>query len=484
MKILNIKSVLHVLSFLIIILTGMLLIPLGLSFYYNDGSSTGIIYSILTAITASGIVFKLTGVKQELTIRDGLLIVASGWFVVALVGALPYYFSGAIPSFTDAFFESMSGFSTTGATILTNIEGLPKSLHLWRSLTHWIGGMGIIVLSLAILPMLGIGGMQLFKAEVPGPTADKLTPRVNQTAKILWMVYVGITATEIIFLMFGGMDLFDATCHSFATMATGGFSTKNASIASYNSAYIDYVITIFMFLAGANFALHYKFIIGKFNIHWKDFEFKAYLGINLLIASIVTMSNYWNGVYTSLADSFRYGIFQTVSLVTTTGFGTADYELWTPIAQMLLFLLFFIGGSAGSTGGGMKVIRICVVLRHGMIELKKLIHPKAIIPLRIGKRVITKDVTYSIMGFFILYMLIFVLVTISLTTFDIDLLTSIGCAASCLGNIGPGLGNVGPTENYAWIPDAGKWILSMSMMVGRLEIYTVLVLLTKGFWTK
>ncbi len=484
LRTLNTSSVIHILGYLILMLGLMLMLPLGISFLYQDGSSIGIASSILVSIFSGFIVIKFTRKESDLSIRDGFLVVGFGWLVIALFGSLPYFFSGAIPSFTDAFFESMSGFTTTGASILTNIEGLPKALLFWRSFTHWVGGMGIIVLSLAILPMLGIGGMQLFKAEVPGPTADKLTPRVKNTAKILWIVYVGITATEVVFLMFGGMDWFDATCHSFATMATGGFSTKNTSIAGFDSAYIDYVITFFMFVAGVNFALHYKFLIGKFNSYWKDFEFKTYLFMTVGVTFLITFSNYISGVFSSLIDSFRYGLFQTVSIHTTTGFGTHDYEVWTPISQILIFILMFIGGSAGSTGGGMKVIRLIVVVKQGFIELKKLLHPNAIIPLRVGNRVIPKEVSYSIIGFFLLYILLFVFVSVIMALLGLDIVTAAGTSAACLGNIGPGLGNVGPTDNYAFIPAVGKWILSISMMIGRLEIFTVLVIFTGGFWSK
>lgn len=444
----------------------------------------GILFALLTTSTAGGLLHRFTREKKEMSLRDGFLIVALGWFFMAFFGALPYFFSQAIPSFTNAFFEAMSGFTTTGATILNEIERFPKALLFWRAFTHWIGGMGIIVLSLAILPLLGIGGMQLFKAEVPGPTADKLTPRVAHTARILWLVYVGITLLEVMLLMFGGMSLFDAFCNAFATMATGGFSTKTASIGAFNSAYFDYVITAFMFLAGANFALHYKFIIGKFDAHWKDFEFKTYLVILLSIAAIITFSNCFGGIYKSLSESMRYGLFQTVSIGTTTGFSTADYETWTPLAQILIFLLMFIGGSAGSTGGSMKVIRIIIVWKQAFIELKKLIHPHAVIPLRVGKRVISKEVTYSVLGFFLLYILVFIFVSVIMSFMGMDLMTSAGAAASCLGNIGPGIGNVGPTDNFAFIPIPGKWILAISMMVGRLEIYTVLVIFTRGLWAK
>jgi trk system potassium uptake protein TrkH len=484
MRIMNLKIVANILSFLAALLSIILVVPLATSLYYGDSGGMGLIYTIAVTLPISLLIFYLTKERKELSLRDGFLVVAFGWIVVAFIGALPYYFSGAIPTLTDSFFESMSGFTTTGATILTDIEGLPKSLHLWRALTHWIGGMGIIVLSIAILPLLGIGGMQLFKAEVPGPTADKLTPRVNQTAKILWLVYFTITFVEVVLLMFGGMSFFDAVCHSFATMATGGFSTQNGSVADYNSAYIDYVITIFMFIAGANFALHYKLFIKKFDIHLKDIEFRTYFYIVAAVTLIITFSNIDAGVYENFLDSFRYASFQAVAIVTTTGFGTADYEQWSFISQILIFILMFIGGSAGSTGGGMKVIRVLVIVKQGLLELRKLVHPNAIIPLRVGKRVIPQNVVYSILGFFLLYVLIYVLISIVMAALGLDLLTAFGASASCLGNIGPGLGEVGPTDNYFAIPTLGKWILSFTMLIGRLEIYTVLVILTGSFWKK
>lgn len=482
LKTLNTGSVFHVLGFLILLIGLMQLIPLLVSFIYMDGSSTGIILSISVSIFFGFLILKSTKAQKELSIRDGFLVVGLGWLFMALFGALPYFFSGSIPTFTDAFFESMSGFTTTGATILTDIEIMPKGLLFWRAFTHWIGGMGIIVLSLAIMPILGIGGMELFKAEAPGPTADKLTPRIKNTAKILWLVYVGITFVEVIFLLFGGMDLFDATCHSFATMATGGFSTKNASIKAFDSTYIDMVITFFMFLAGVNFALHYRFLIGRFNSYFKDFEFRVYLFIALGSTFVLTFSNYFAGVFGSVFESLRYGVFQAVAIGTTTGFGTADYETWTSLSQIFIFLLMFIGGSAGSTGGGMKVIRLIVVIKHGIIELKKMLHPQAVIPLKLGKRVIPKEVAFSIIGFFLLYMSLFVIISIFMTLLGLDFLTAIGASASCIGNIGPGLGNVGPTDNYSFIPAIGKWVLSFTMMIGRLEIYTILVILTGGFW--
>ena len=479
---LNTGSVFHVLGYLILLNGLIQVFPLIVSFIYADGSSSGILMSIGISLFSGLLIIMSTKKKSELSLRDGFLVVGLGWLSMALFGALPFFLSGSIGTFTDAFFESMSGFTTTGATILTDIEIMPKGLLFWRSFSHWIGGMGIIVLSLAILPILGIGGMELFKAEAPGPTADKLTPRIKNTAKILWLVYVGITFAEVVFLLFGGMDLFDATCHSFATMATGGFSTRNASIKAFDSTYIDSIITLFMFLAGVNFALHFRFLTGKFNSYFKDFEFRTYLYIALGSTFILTFSNYIAGVFGSVFESFRYGVFQAVAIGTTTGFGTADYETWTSLSQIVILLLMFIGGSAGSTGGGMKVVRLIVVIKHGIIELKKMLHPQAVIPLKLGKRVVPKEVVFSIIGFFLLYVGLFVIISIFMTVIGLDLLTAIGASASCIGNIGPGLGNVGPTDNYAFIPGIGKWVLSLTMMIGRLEIYTILVILTGGFW--
>lgn len=481
---LNIQTVFYILGYLVLLIGLMQLLPLGISLVYGEGLSAELAAAMLCAVVSGLLAIRFFHNGNDLSLRDGFLVVGLGWFLMALFGALPYVFSGSISSFSNAFFESMSGFTTTGASILTEIEAMPRALLFWRAFTHWIGGMGIIVLSLAILPLLGIGGMQLFKAEVPGPTADKLTPRIKDTARVLWLVYVGITMAEVVLLLLGGMDLFDAVCHAFATMATGGFSTRGASIQAYDSAYIDTVITLFMFLAGTNFALHYKFLLGRFNAFWRDCEFKAFLGIALGTTLVITLSNRLGGVFDSFLESLRYGAFQAVSIGTTTGFVTADYELWTPLAQILIFMLMFIGGSAGSTGGGMKVVRLIVVVKQGLIELRRLLHPQAMIPLKLGRRVVPRQVVRSIIGFFLCYIGLFVLVSLFMTMLGLDLVTAIGASASCLGNIGPGLGLVGPTENFAFIPVIGKWILALSMMVGRLEVYTILVLLTRDFWRR
>ncbi|MBN1967864.1 MAG: TrkH family potassium uptake protein [Candidatus Delongbacteria bacterium] len=486
MKQFNLLLVLNVLSSLLVILGISLILPISVSISYNDSGLNGLVVSLVVLISIGVLSYLLTksGNEKEINLRDGFLVVTLGWFFMALAGALPYYFSGSIPAFTDCFFESMSGFTTTGATILSDIEILPKSILFWRALSHWIGGMGIIVLTIAILPFLGVGGMQLFKAEVPGSTADKLAPRVNQTAKILWLIYVGLTLLEVIFLYFGDMDLFDAVCHSFATMATGGFSTKNSSIAYYNSTYIDYVITVFMILAGSNFALHYKLLRGRFGDFWKDLEFKVYFSVIIVVTILITLSNFFNDIYDTIGESLRYGFFQTASLITTTGFGTADYEKWTHFSQLLLFTLFFLGGSAGSTSGGIKKVRIIVAVKYCLIELKKILHPNAIIPLRLGEKVVSQNIIHSILGFILLYILVFFMFTILVSATGVDLLTSLTSSISCLSNVGPGFGEIGPTENYSFMNPVTKWILALAMMIGRLELNTLFIIITFSFWKK
>jgi trk system potassium uptake protein TrkH len=377
----------------------------------------------------------------------------------------------------------MSGFTTTGATILTNVEVLPHGLLFWRSLTHWMGGMGIIVLSLAILPFLGVGGMQLFKAEVPGPVADKLTPRVTETAKILWGVYISISILEIILLKIGGMNLFNATCHTFGTMATGGFSTKNASIGFYESAYIQYVIIFFMIVAGINFSLHYRFLKKGITVYPKNHEFMFFMSLILTATLFIGYDTLFHH-FPKLEVAFRQTLFQVVSILTTTGYGTADYEQWSFSSQFILFLLMFIGGCAGSTGGGMKVIRLYIMFQFVRTEVKRLLHPSAVIPVRIGDTVIPREIVTHVIGFLTLMAGLFIIGVLIMSMLGLDLVSSFGAVAATLGNIGPGLGSVGPTDNYAHIPVIGKWVLTFFMLAGRLEIYTVLILFAPSFWRK
>jgi len=378
----------------------------------------------------------------------------------------------------------MSGFTTTGSTILIHIEELPQSLLFWRALSHWLGGMGIIVLSLAILPMLGVGGMQLFKAEVPGPTTDRLKPRIQDTATMLWGVYLLLTALETLLLMLGGMTFFDAICHAFATLATGGFSTRDASIAAFDSAYIDGVMTLFMFLAGVNFTLHFQALRGRLRDFHRNEEFRCYLGITLFATLLLLIFNWSGGIYQGLGANLRYSLFQVTSILTTTGFGTADYEIWPVITQYTLLLLMFIGGCAGSTGGGIKVARILLLFKHAQVQLFRLIHPRAVRLVKLGNRPVDREVLQAILGFFALFIGIFVIASLLMAACGMDLVSGAAAVIACLANIGPGLGSVGPTDNYAHVPVVGKGILIFCMLMGRLELFTVLVLLFPSFWRK
>lgn len=415
--------------------------------------------------------------------REGYIIVSLVWVIFSLFGALPFVISGAIPSYTDAFFETMSGFTTTGASILNDIEAVPYGLLFWRSLTQWLGGMGIIVLSIAILPMFGIGGMQLFVAEVPGPTPDKLHPRIKETAKRLWGIYVLYTLAEVILLKIGGMTWFDAINHSFTTMATGGYSTKQASIAYFESPFIHYVITIFMFLAGTNFTLSYFALHLKFGKIFKNEEFRYYLGFVLLFSFAIAFV-LWHIDGFSLEQSFRDSLFQVVSIITTTGFATADYLQWSPFVVVIVFALMFFGGSAGSTGGSVKIVRITLLLKNSYQELRRIIHPNAIIPVRINGKSVPPEIISNILAFVVFYMLITIVSTVVISALGYDLDTSLGAVAATLGNIGPGIGKVGPIENYAHLPVFGKWFLSFLMLIGRLELFTVIVLFSPAFWKK
>lgn len=479
----HVISVIHLLGFLLMFLAASMLIPVPFSLYYGDADYPALLISAGLTFSAGIFTYKLTRFRQDLRAKEGFAVVTFGWIIFSLFGALPFILSGSITSFTDAFFETMSGFTTTGATILTDIESLPHGILFWRSLTHWIGGMGIIVMSLAILPFLGVGGMQLFKAEVPGPVADKLTPRVTETAKILWGVYVLISAVETVLLMIGGMNLFDALTHTFGTMATGGFSTRNTSIAAFDSFYIHYVIIVFMLIAGSNFSLHYRFLRGDWSIYWRNKEFRYFMAI-IGGATVIILANTYFIYNQNLALAFRDTLFQVISIQTTTGYGTADYEQWSYSSQFVLFVLMFIGGSAGSTGGGMKVMRIYLLVKFVLSEIIRLIHPHAVVVVRLNNAVVPQDVVTNVMGFFVLAIVLFIVGVFSMTLLGLDILTALGATAATLWNIGPGLGEVGPTDNYAFIPWIGKWLLSFLMLAGRLEVFTVLVLFSPSYWHK
>ncbi|MDA3789225.1 MAG: TrkH family potassium uptake protein [Desulfobacula sp.] len=480
------KFIANIIGILLIFLGLSMVVPLLVSIYYQDLAQDSFIRSIGITMVA-GLILIIFSKKRDsddyINQKEAMAAVALAWTAIGFFGALPFYFGPEFTSFTNAFFESVSGFTTTGSSVMTNIEEASKSLLFWRSLIQWLGGMGIIVLSLAILPFLGVGGIQLYKAEVPSPVPDKLTPRLSDSAKILWIVYAVFTLIEIILLLGGGMSLYEASCHAFTTMPTGGFSPKNASIAHYNSAFFDYVIVIFMILAGINFSLHYQMLRGKTLVFWKDTECRFFLGLVLVLTLLVTWDIY-GSVYTSMKDAFRFASFQVASIITTTGFATADYEKFPGLSQVLLFICMFIGASAGSTGGGMKCARIIACFKYCYRELFKLIHPRSISHIKINKAVISDEVLRSMMGFLVLYIGLFILSSILLAGMGIDMITSFGAVAACIGNIGPGFGTVGPTENFAHLPVLGKWLLAWCMLLGRLEIYTVIILFVPEFWKK
>ena len=462
-----------------------MIFPLIVSVYYGDNSLYPIMLSIMITIVC-GLSMYLTfrgAAIESMNTREGMAIVSFGWVAVSLFSALPFFLGLESCSFTDAFFESVSGFTTTGASVMQDIEGIPEGILFWRSLIQWLGGMGIIVLSLAVLPFLKVGGMQLYKAEVPSPVPDKLKPRIKETAKTLWKVYFLLSVLQVIFLLLGGMNLFDSLCHTFTTLPTGGFSTRNSSIAYYQSTYFDTVFITFMILAGINFTLHYQLLRGRPLAFWRDSECRFYLGLLLILICIVSINIYGN-IYDNVGHSLRFGAFQVVSIITTTGFATADYSQWPAMSQLILLICMFIGASAGSTGGGIKCLRILLLFKYCYRELISLVHPKAIAHIKIGARSVPDDIVRSIIGFLALYVGLFVVCSILLAALGVDFFTSIGAVAASIGNIGPGFGLVGPVGNYAAIPPLGKWLLAGCMLLGRLEIYTVIIFLAPEFWRK
>lgn len=479
------RYILYVVGTLLLFFGLTMTVPLIFALYYRDHSLKPLFISMGITFLAGLILFLIfrKARAENISQREGMAIVAIGWTVIGLFGALPFYLSGPGWTFTDAFFESVSGFTTTGSSILTDIEALPKGLLLWRSYIQWLGGMGIIVLSIAILPFIGVGGMQLYKAEVPSPVPDKLKPRIRDTAVILWKVYALFTAVEVFLLIIAGMSFFDALCHTFTTMPTGGFSTWNTSAAHFNSLYIEMILVVFMVLAGINFSLHFQFLRGNTLAFWKDAECRFFLLAVLLLTAIVSF-DIWGSVYESIGASLRYGVFQVVSIVTTTGYATADYEQWPAMSQLILLLCMFLGASAGSTGGGMKCLRVMLCLKYCYRELFIMVHPRAVTTIKISGRTVPEDVMRSVLGFLMLYMGLFAISTVALAGIGVDFVTAFGAVAACIGNIGPGFGMVGPVENFAHIPAAGKWLLIWCMLLGRLEIFTVLILLVPEFWRK
>ncbi|MBO0342872.1 MAG: potassium transporter TrkG [Bacteroidota bacterium] len=493
---LNTRIIIHIMGLLLLCNGSFMLLAALASGIYKDGATMDIMLAaIVTMLFGMMAMFYTRGHKKEVKKKEGYIVVTFGWIVMSISGMLPYLFSGAIPSITDAFFETMSGYTTTGASILDDIESLPEGVLLWRSLTHWIGGMGIIVLAIAILPLLGIGGMQLFAAEAPGPGGDKLHPRITDTAKRLWLIYFGYTVLETLLLKFAGMSLFDAINHALATMSTGGFSTKNASLAFWNDQpLIQYIIILFMFLAGSNFVLSYFALTGRVKRVFKDEEFKYYFGFIAVFAIIaalgvyfradVPMSDFHPMVLGEAESAFRHTLFQVIAVVTTTGFVSADFTSWTPFLTVFFFGLMFLGGSAGSTAGGIKVMRHLLIIKNGILEFKRTLHPNAVIPVRYNQKTVTEHIVYNVVAFFVLYMLLFIIGSLVLGFLGLDFVSAVGGAASSLGNVGPALGSLNPVSNYNSLPDAGKWWCSFLMLLGRLELFTVLIVLTPYFWRK
>ncbi|MBP9150944.1 MAG: TrkH family potassium uptake protein [Flavobacteriales bacterium] len=480
----NYRIVIHVLGLLLMFngLFMVLCLPASLYFNLDDLVPMGLSIAITLGTGLAAWVLTRSSEKPNIKKREGFLIVSFGWLVMSLSGTLPYIMSGSVVSFADAFFETVSGYTTTGASIITDLTAIPKDILFWRSMTQWIGGMGIIVLAVAILPILGIGGMQLFGAESPGLKTDKLAPKIRDTAKRLWLVYLGLTAAEVIALKFAGMSWFDALNHAMTTMATGGFSTYNTSAAQFTPS-IQYIITLFMFLAGTSFTLTYFGLVGNLKKVLENEEFRYYAAITAFATLAVSI------VVASVVDepfekAFRDSLFQVVSVITTTGFVSADYTSWTPFITMVFFILMFFGGSAGSTAGGVKIVRHVILVKNSILELKRQLHPSAIIPVRLNGRAVDPSITYNVVAFIMTYIIMFAVGSVIMTMFGIDLLTAMGSVATSLGNIGPGLGLVGPVDNFAWLPSAAKWLLSILMLIGRLELFTVLILFTPYFWRR
>lgn len=485
------KILLNILGALSTILGLTMIVPILISLYYGEYDTYGFSISSAISILIGILLYHFTKYDKSLNNKDGFAIVTFSWILTAVIGGMPFYLSGAIPNITDAFFESMSGVTTTGASIIGNpitlpnlpngIESLPHGILFWRSFIQWIGGMGIIVFYIAILPLLGVGGVQLFKAEAPGPVSDKIKPRVRETAKILWTIYVGITALQIICLKIAGMETFDSICHAFTTMPTGGFSTKNASIAYFDNPMIHYIIIFFMFVAGVNFSLHFRAINGGIKAYIKDVEFLVYLLITIIVSLIIFISLFY--IFDKQSNQLiGESLFGTIAILTGTGYVLGDYELWPVFLQLILLTLMFIGGMGGSTTGGMKVIRILLLAKYAALETRRMLHSRALLPVKIGKQYVKEDVVRNTLGFFLFFMSAFIISAILLSTLGLDIESSIGAAASAMGNIGPAFGEFGPTDNYAMMPKLGKWVLAFCMLLGRLEIFTVMVLFSKTFW--
>ncbi len=478
----RLSSILHVVGVLLLLLAPAMLVPIPFSLYYGDHDWLPLLASaVITAVIGFGL--RRLAEPSDIRHREGFAVVTFSWLLASLCGSLPFLLSGAIPSFTDAFFETISGLTTTGASVLTDVEALPHGVLFWRSLTHWLGGMGIIVLSVAILPFLGVGGMELYRAEGLRFAGDRLTPRIADTARILWGVYVVLTVAMTLLLLLGGMNLFDALCHSFGAIATGGYSTRNAGMAAFPSPFIHYVTVVFMLLGAINFSLHYQARRGDLRVYFRNYECRFYL-LFLAIATAVTCAYLFTHGESGIERTVREALFQVTSIGTTTGFATADFAKWPHGPQFILVMLMLLGGCAGSTGGGIKQMRVYIVLRFVVREITRMIHPNAVVPVRTGREAVQREIVANILGFFILYMFTFGVGVLLISLFGYDLPTSVGGVAATMGGVGPGLGVVGPMSNYGHFPPAAKWIFSTLMIMGRLEIYTLVIIVYPSFWRR
>ncbi|MGI6604929.1 MAG: TrkH family potassium uptake protein [bacterium] len=467
---------------LILLCEGALMAPsLGIALYLSESDAPAFFLTMVITLAVGFMLSHVRCTNTRLSGREGFATASLAWLLVATFGALPFLFSGTLTTFSDAFFEAMSGFTTTGATVLADLESLPHGLLFWRSFAHWLGGMGIIVMTLAVLPAFRTGGLLLFRAEVPGPTKNKIAPRVEETAKYLYFIYIGISVVEILLLKLAGMPTFDAFIHTFGTMGTGGCSNKNLSVAAYANPWIEAIIVVFMLIAGTNYNLHFAALRGNLRSVLKDDEFRLYLGIIGTAIILITINQILASGY-GIIGSLRKAVFQVVSIITTTGYTTVDFSQWPTFSRTILLALMFIGGCATSTSGAIKVSRVLILVRSARREVYKLLHPRAVVPVRYSGVVVPESVISNVHGFFLLYVLIFLGGTLALTTMDLDLVTAFSAAAATLGNIGPGLSAVGPATNYSFIAPAGKYLLSFLMLLGRLEIFSVLTVLSPHFW--
>lgn len=481
----NFRAVIHLVSFLVMLLALVMGIVGGVSAAMNDDAAVwrGMLTSGSITVVIGGLMWVATRTRIELTRREGIGIVVFGWLFATLLGSLPFLLTGAMINPVDAFFESCSGFTTTGASVMENLEHHSRAILLWRACSHFLGGMGILVLVVAIIPYLGVGGMNIYRAEVTGPSRDRLTPRIASTAKLLWGVYIILNLMLITLLRIGGMDWFDSVCHAFATISTGGFSTRTASIAAFESSYIETVIIIFMLLSGINFALHFRALRGEPVCYFRDSECRFYV-IFWAIASLIVFADLVNQGDHAIGGALRHSLFWVTSLLTTTGFGTVDYQLWPPMAKIMLIMMFVFGGCAGSTAGAMKQIRVLLLLKKMVYVIKSFLRPQAVYTVKMSGQIVPQEIVFNVAIFFFIYTATLAAGSVIMSFFCPDLITAVSATFSAVGNIGPGFGDVGPTTTYTSLPDGAKIVLSVLMLVGRLEFYTVLVILMPSFWRK